>query len=221
MQQEVHELRIAALVITQDRVPHEKIGLRQRGQQALGQLYACGKIHALAQAAQGALQLVDAAAAKAAVNPDAQAAQGLERVCEASQARRRIAQVMQDAAAVDVVEGAEVQASQILDRTAVEADVGQTAPLNPRLAGRTRGTRKVEIDNLSVVPARIGQLLGEHDGSVAGAAAGHQGAKVLWQRAAGEQIVTDLQQPAGGACDQAPALFGRIAGRVRIGLVLG
>ena len=70
--------------------------------------------------------------------------------------------------------------------------------------------------------AGVGKLLGQHDGGIAGTAAGDQGAKGLVevQRAA-KQIVVYLQQLRGRADQEALCLFGRVARRIGIGLVLG
>src|SRR6185312_11365947 len=104
------------------------------------------------------------------------------------EAGRRVGQVVQHAGAVDVVELADIHGRQVEQRAGVEGDVAQAADTGASLADLARGGRQVEIDDLAGA-APVGQLLGQHDAGVAGAAAGHQGAeRPVEVQPAGEQV---------------------------------
>ncbi|NBD36100.1 MAG: hypothetical protein GVY30_08890, partial [Chloroflexi bacterium] len=60
----------------------------------------------------------------------------------------RLLQMMQDAAAVDVVERAEAARPQVEKRSLFETQVGQAADVRPRLGDGPGGTRHVQIDDL-------------------------------------------------------------------------
>src|SRR5690606_23617952 len=79
----------------------------------------------------------------------------------------------------------------------------------------------IQVDHLRR-HTRVGQLLGEHYGGVAGAAAGNQRPEGLGPvPRPGEEVVVDLLDPARRAEDQAPGFVGGVAGRVGEGFVLG
>ena len=129
--------------------------------------------------------------------------------------------MVQHAAAIDVVEGTKPGAGQVLDGQGLKTDVGEPPGPGPGLGDGARGPRQVRVKYPAPVPA-IGQLLGQHDGAVAGAAARHQGQEGAAEiAAAGEDAVVDLKDVAGRAGDQALGLVGRVALGIGIGLILG
>src|SRR3546814_6054322 len=87
---------------------------------------------------------------------------------------------------------------------------------------------KIEIDHLAGSrraarhPGRdVRELLGQHNGGVASAAARDQRAERLGEVAPpGKEVVVDLQQVARRSHDEPPRLVGRIARRIGIGFVL-
>ena len=130
----------------------------------------------------------------------------------------RVGQVVQHAAAVDVVERAELRRRQQI--TGDKADRTQPARLRPRLGHGAAGLRHIQIGDLGRA-ADIGQLNRQHDQPVAGAAAGHQRPERLRPVAppAIEEMV-DLDRMRGRALDQPLRLVGRVPLGVGIGLVL-
>ena len=95
----------------------------------------------------------------------------------------------------------------------------------PRTAARAsaicrEASGKIEIDDFAR-RAALGQLLGQHDEPVAGAASGDQRAEGPREiPASGEDVVVDLLQVAGRALDEAALLVGGIAQGIGKGLVL-
>ena len=177
--------------------------------------------HLAGKHAKQRLHGIDAGATQGAVDHEADAAVGGEQAGEGLQAGRRVGQVVQHAAAIDVVERTEPGAGQVLDGQGPKFDVGEPPGLGPGFGDGARGPREVGVMHRAAVPG-VGQLLGQHDGAVAGAAARHQGAEGAVEIApAGEDEVVDLEDVAGRTGDQSPGLVGRVALGIGEGLVLG
>ena len=222
MQQQVDQLRVAPPVVAQEGIAFQAVGFRQAGQEPLGQADPLGQRHAFAQRAQGLLQLIDAAAAEGRIDHDTQPALRLQGGSEGGKTGIRVLQVMQHAAAVDVVEGAEAKPRQRQERAGLEAHVGQTAGGDARLGDGAGGAGEIEVDHLRLRRTGVLKLLRQHDGGVARAAAGDQRPEGTAEiELALEEIVVDLGQAARRAGDQPRLLVPRIAGRIGIGFVLG
>ena len=103
----------------------------------------------------------------------------------------------------------------------VEQMSGRWKIKNAALADLARGGRQIEIDDLAgTLP--VGQLLGQHDAGIAGAAAGDQGAERPGEvESAREEVVVDLEDMARRAGDQADRLVARVPRRVGQFFVLG
>ena len=138
----------------------------------------------------------------------------------APQPGERVGQVVQHAAAIDVVEGAEAASGQIQQGAFDEADVVELARRRPGFGDAARGGAAVEPDHLAR-PLRPGEVLRQHDRAVAGAAARDEGAERRRGRAAGaEDPVIDLAQVARAADHQPLRFVARVAGGIGIGFVL-
>ena len=128
--------------------------------------------------------------------------------------------MVQHAAAIDVVELAEPEPRQVEQRLAAEADIREAPGLGARGGDRQRLRGAVEAQHVAGTSGG-GQLLGQHDRAVAGAAAGDERVQRPRPRSGrAEHPVVDLAQVARAADDQAPRLLARIARRIGIGLVL-
>lgn len=135
------------------------------------------------------------------------------------QAGGGVRQMVQNAAAVDVVEGAKTGRREVEQAAPLEIDL-QAACLGTGACDGLGSCRAVEVGNTTRPPIAC-HMLGEHDGAVAGAAAG----KKRTQRRAtgaspGEHPVVDLSQMRWTADDEALRLVAGVARRVWIGFVL-
>jgi hypothetical protein len=130
----------------------------------------------------------------------------------AAQALIRIGQVMEDAAAIDVVEGREREGRQIEHRMAQPLDVVETANARALLRNRGAGLAQVQVDERCI---GVLELLGQVDGGVPGAAAGNQGPEPLSEGlAAAEAVVADHGQVFEPRRDQPLAFVLGIARRI-------
>ena len=135
------------------------------------------------------------------------------------QAGGGVFQVVEHAAAVDVVEGAE--AFQFQQRAAMEADVGQAARFGAAFGDGAGGVGEIDVGDLGG-DAGVGALLRQHDRAVSRASSGEEDAERFGEvQTAAEDVVVDLVQVSGGAGDQAAGLVARVAGGIGVGLVLG
>ena len=175
VQQQVVQRRIVAReVVVEESVAAEQVGGRQeadqplRHGQPLGRRCPDGR-----QGAQHVLHGIDTAAAIFAVQHHPEPTLGRQRCGQRVEAGLRIRQMMQHAAAVDVVVRPRRQPRQIEQRSGMETDVGEAAGLGARLGDGARRGREIEIYHL-VMAATGSQILRQMDQSVAGTAASHQ-----------------------------------------------
>src|ERR1700761_895784 len=128
--------------------------------------------------------------------------------------------MMQDAAAIDVVEGAQSGPWQIQQGLPLPDDIIEAAFGGPRLRDGQGGGGPVQPGDRPRAVQGL-HVLGEHDRGVAGAPAGDQRMQRLLRRAPRvEDPVVDLSYVTGTAGDQALGLVAGIAPWVWIGLVL-
>ena len=169
---------------------------------------------------QRRLQLVDAGAAVRRVDHHAEPAVGREPAAERAKAGGRVGQVVQHAAAIDVVVGRLAGRRRVEQRAVHEDDVAEAARLG---AGHRDGARRagaIEMHDRAGTAA-FGELGGQHDRAVAGATAREQRPQRMRRRARRtEHPVVDLAEMARAADHEAPGLVARVARRIRVGLVL-
>ncbi len=172
------------------------------------------------QRLQHRLRLVDAATPQRAIEHQPHAAIGRHRGGQCREPGGGIGQMMQHAAAIDVVEAAEIEARQIEQRAGMKADIAQATDLGAGFGDAPRGCREIEIMNFRrAVP--VGKVLRQQDRRIAGAPARDQRAKRQAKiPRAGEDIVIDLVQIAGRSVDQPGLFILRIAAGIGIGFVL-
>jgi hypothetical protein len=178
---------VVAVILAGQPVPVQR---RQIGQHFLrmGQAQLVVVDAAIGQAQQ-CLHLVDGGAADAGIHHQADRPARRQRAAQGAQAGVRVGQVMQHAGAVDVVEGAQPQRGDVEDRLLHPADVVELADGRAPLGDRDAGRTQVEVDDFGI---GVPELLGQVDGGVAGAAAGHQRAESLREGlAAGEAVMVD------------------------------
>ena len=218
MQQQIGEAGVTAFqVVGEAPVAGEPVGRGQLVQYDLGDVQARREVAGASQSPDRALHRVDAGAAEGTVEHQAHAAVIPQSFGQRQQALGRVGQVVQYAATVDVVEAAEIEHVDGQQGTQVEGDVGEATRLGPGLGGLEAGARDVEVDHLAFSP--LGQVLGQHDSAITGAAARHQGADRPGAPA-GEDEMLDFQQVARRAGDEAPGLVRRVAGGIGQFLVL-
>jgi hypothetical protein len=165
------------------------------------------------------LQLVDASTPDAGVHHQAEHAVGRQHRQQGAQARVRIGQVMQHAAAVDVVEWREPEHRQVEQRAVQPLDVVQATLLRALLRDRQARLAEVQMHDLGI---GVAQLLGQEDRAVARAASGNQYPKALPERLpSGKPVMVDHRQRIEPGADQPLAFVGRIARRIGQCLVLG
>ena len=227
MQQQIVQAGIVAVqMIGEPGIVFQPIGLGEIGQQGARDGEAPGVVIAAGEHFERVLGGIDAGSAICAVDHQAHAAVVGEDSGERAQPGRRIGEMMEHAAAVDIVEGAEteIEIGEIEQGADHETDVAELTRLGARLGDVGRGLRQVEMNDFAD-PTGVAELLRQHDRPVAGTAAGDQRAE-RWRAGAepprpGEQIVIDLGQVTRRAGDQTFGFVRRVARGVRIALVLG
>ena len=164
------------------------------------------------ETAQRVLQHVNAGAAVRGIDHQADAAAGREDAGQGAQTFGGIREVMQHAAAIDVVERAEAGLRKI--------EQGARLPLQREVArvgtgagDATRGFGSIEPgDGAGAILG--GELLRQHYGAVARAASGEEGAQSVLRPTSSEQPVFDLAEMARAADDQPFGLVTGVARRI-------
>ena len=168
--------------------------------------------------AKRGLKRIDPGPAMGRVDHEAHAPARCQRRTKGRKARRRIRQVMQHAAAVYIVKLPKIR--RIQKRTCNERDRAQTARLGPRLGNAARGRTEVDIGDLHRT-THLRHHLRQLDKTVTRATPGKKRTQGLRPvaRAAVEEMI-QLQRMRGRALNEAARLVRRIAGGIRVGLIL-
>ena len=154
------------------------------------------------------------------VDHQPQPAAGRQHGQQRGQPRRRVRQMVQHAAAIDVVERSKARPGQVKQRALLPHDVGQLAGGRACLGDGQRGGGAIQPCHAAGA-ASGRELLCEHEGGVAGSAPGDQRVQRAGRRTAGaEHKMVDLQQMAGTADDQPLRLIARVAAGIGIGFIL-
>ena len=166
------------------------------------------------QQAQRFLQHIDAGAAMRRIDHQPQTAAWRQHRQQRAQPLGRVGQMVQHAAAIDVIEWSQPRARQIQQRTLLPDDVVQATRRGARLRDLQRCGGSVEPGHATRPPFAC-HLLRQHDGGVAGAATGDERAQRLRHRTPGaEHPIVDLAQMAWAADDKPLRLIARIAARI-------
>ena len=172
------------------------------------------------EAAQRVLHHVNAGAAMRRIHHQPHPAAGGQHGYQCAQSGCRIGQMVQHAAAVDVIEQSQAGAGQVQQRPLLPDDIGQFPSLCPALGDAQGGGGAIQPGHLARA-VQAGHLLRQHDGGIAAAAAGNQGVQRLAGRPArAEHPVVDLPDVAGAADDQPFRFIARVAFWVGKGLIL-
>jgi hypothetical protein len=223
VQQQVIQARVTAIdMVVEIAVVADPRRLRQmahdpaRNVQPLGR-GAVGR----GQAMQRVLHHVDAGAAVWRIDHQADPTAGRKHRGQRGQSGRRIGQMVQHAAAIDVVERPQGRTGQVEQGSLLPGDVGQAAGLRTCLGDPQGGRGTVEPRDRAR-PFLRRHLLCQHQGAVAGAATGEQRVQgPVCGTGGAEDPVVDLLQMAGASDDQAFSFVARVAAGIGKRLVLG
>ena len=180
VQQQIEQPRVAAIdVIVQKIVSPQPCGFRQMPHDAFRDIQSRGgRLTRRSQQAKRILQHVHASAAMRRIHHQPEAATARQHRQQRAQSFRWIGQMMQHATAIDVVERTKSGAGQVQQRALLPDDVGQPSHGSTCLSDLQRRSGTVQPGHAArTTLAR--HMLGQHDGRVASATAGDQGAQGL------------------------------------------
>ena len=222
VQQQVVQAGIAAAHVVVDvAVRPQPVGLRQVAHHPARHVEPRRRLlPGRGQQAQRVLHHVDAGAPVRRIDHQPEPAAGRQHRGQRAQPLGRVGQVMQHAAAIDVVERSQPGAGKIKQRAGLPKNISQPADRGAGLGQLQRAGGAVEPGHRPGAP-RGRQLLRQHQCAVAGPAAGDQRVQRLGGRAArAKNPVVDLAQVSRAAHHQPARLVPRVALRVGECLVL-